>query len=153
MSSLNKVTLIGRLGKDPEIRSVTSGDKVANFSIACSESWTDKRSGERKEKTEWINVVVWGDGLVGVIEKYVSKGDQIYVEGAFKTRKYEKNGEDRYVSECVVQGIGGKVVLLGGKKSDDGGNRRERETESYGGFDSRGNAVDTGADLDDEIPF
>lgn len=153
MSSLNKVTLIGRLGKDPEIRSVTSGDRVANFSIACSESWTDKRSGERKEKTEWINVVVWGDGLVGVIEKYVSKGDQIYVEGAFMTRKYEKNGEDRYVSECVVQGIGGKVVLLGGKKSDDGGNRRQ-ETESYGGFDSRGNAVEDGADIDDDpIPF
>lgn len=145
MSSLNKVTLIGRLGKDPEIKNLNSGDKVANFSMAMSETWKDKQTGERKEKTEWANVAVFGDGIVGVIDKYVSKGSLIYIEGQLKTRTYEKNGETRYVTEVVLSGMNGKLVLLSGKadseRSDGGGGSRQQSRSSQ--MEER----------DDEIPF
>ena len=116
MSSLNLVQLIGNLGKDPEIKSMNSGDKVANFSVACTEKWKTKE-GESKERTEWVNIVCWGNGLVGVIEKYVKKGSRIYVQGQLRTRKYEKDGSDRYVTEVVVQGFGSKVLMLSDAKS------------------------------------
>lgn len=130
---LNQVTLIGRLGKDPEIRSLNNGDKVANFSIATSEHWKTK-DGEKKEKTEWHNVVVWGN-LVKVVEQYVHKGDKIMVQGKLTTEKYEKDGIDRYATKIVLTGYDAKLLLLGSKsdRNDDGykpnGDSRERREE------------------------
>lgn len=140
MASLNQFTGIGNVGKTPEIKTV--GDtKVANFSLAMGEKWKD-RNGEQKERTEWLNVAVWGDGLCGVIERYVEKGSQIMLQGQIRTRKYEKDGSDRYVTELVLQGPNSKLVLLGGKS---GGERTEpKPSEPTGGYD---------AGIDDEIPF
>lgn len=166
MASLNKVQLIGRLGKDPEIRTVGSGDKVANFSMAMTEKWTDKRSGEKKEKTEWANVTVWGDGLVGVVERYVKKGDLLYVEGKFSTRKWEKDGKTNYATEVVIQGMGGALTMLGSKGdssgggggSNGGGSRGDAGRRSTGGgsganSSSGGDAAGSWDSLDDSIPF
>lgn len=142
--SLNRVTLIGNLGADPEIRKA-GDDRVANFRIATSESWKDKNSGEKKERTEWHSIVVWNDGLVGVIEKYCSKGSKVYVEGELQTRKWEKDGVDRYSTEVVLTGFNGKLVLLG---NGGGGSRQSDPNDNAsrpGGSSQR--------DLDDEIPF
>lgn len=151
-ASLNKVQLIGNLGKDPEIRSLNSGDRVANFSIACTESWT--KNGEKNERTEWVNVVVWGSGLVGVIEQYVRKGSKIYIEGQFRTRKWQdKDSKDHWSTEVVVQGPGSKILLLGdpkGERSDSNQSRHSRDDTR--GYDS-GSSGGFSADLDDEIPF
>ena len=120
MSSLNKVMLIGHLGKDPEIRKTQDGRSVANFSLATSESWKDKNTGEKKEKTDWHNVVVFNEGLAGVIEKYVKKGSKIYVEGKLQTRKWQdKDGSDRYTTEVILQNFDGKIILLDGKNSSN----------------------------------
>lgn len=148
--SLNQVQLIGNLGKDPEIRSVQSGDRVANFSVACGESWKDKNTGEKKEKTEWVNVVVWGNGLVDVIEKYVKKGSRIFVTGQFRTRKYEKDGVTHYNSECVVQGLGGRILLLGDGGGNGGNARAESQAEAHS--ETAGSAFDGSVD-EDLIPF
>lgn len=110
MSSLNKASIIGNVGKDPEIRSMQSGDKVASFSIATSEKWKDK-SGEQKEKTEWHNIVVFGN-LVKVVEQYVSKGSKLYIEGKLQTRSWEQNGEKKYTTEIVLQGFDSKLIML-----------------------------------------
>lgn len=119
MSSINKTILLGRVGKDPEIRAMNNGDKVANFSIATSESWKDKSTGEKKEKTEWHNVVVWG-GLVSIVESYVKKGSRIYVEGQSRTRKWQDtSGVDKYTTEVVLQGFGANLVLLDSKPSSE----------------------------------
>jgi len=119
MSSLNKVMLIGNVGNDPDIKSMPSGDKVANFSVATSESWKDKATGEKKEKTEWHRIVVFNKGLVGVIESYVKKGSKIYIAGKLQTRKWkDKDGVERYSTEIVLSGFDGELVLLGGKQSD-----------------------------------
>lgn len=116
MSSLNKATIIGRLGNDPDIRTTQSGDKVANLSIATSERWKDKNTGETKERTEWHRVTAWG-GVVNVIEQYCRKGSQIYVEGALETRKWQdQSGADKYTTEIVVKGFNGKVILLDSKE-------------------------------------
>lgn len=152
MSSMNKVILIGNLGRDPEVRSLGSGGgKVANLSIATSETWKDKNSGDRKEKTEWHNVVVFGDGLVGIIEKYLSKGSKVAIEGKLQTRKWQdKDGNDRWSTEVVVQGFGGSLVMLSGKSDGGssgggyGGSRSQEDAPSGGGYSS---------DMDDEIPF
>lgn len=115
--SLNKVTIIGNVGNDPEIRSMNSGDRVANLSIATSESWKDKQSGEKREKTEWHRVVVWNEHLVKVIDDYVNKGDKLYIEGKLQTRKWQdQSGNDRYSTEIVLQGFDGKLLMLGGKR-------------------------------------
>jgi single-strand DNA-binding protein len=161
--SLNKVTLIGNVGKDPEIRSLTSGDRVANFSLATSETWTDKRSGEKKERTEWHRVCCFNDGLVGVIEKYVRKGTKLYIEGALQTRKWEKDGRDNYSTEVVLQRFNGTLILLGGRDDgersdtrDDGYSRGGGGSGGYGesrGYDETRPREDFSADLDDEIPF
>jgi single-strand DNA-binding protein len=160
--SLNKVMLIGNLGADPEIRRLPSGGSVANMRIATSESWRDKNTGERKEKTEWHNVVVFNDNLVRVIEQYVKKGAKIYVEGQLQTRKYQdKSGQDRYSTEVVLQGFSGNLTLLDGR--GEGGGGREMG-ESRGGSDfgrsspmERRPAPSSGgarhSDLDDDIPF
>ena len=114
--SINKVTLLGNVGKDPEIRSFQNGGKVANFTLATSESWKDKTTGEKKTATEWHNIVFHGDGLVGLAEKHIKKGARLVIEGAqLETRKWEKDGVTRYTTEIVVRPYGGNVVLLDAK--------------------------------------
>lgn len=117
--SVNRVILIGNLGKDPEIRRMTSGDPVASFSVATSEKWRDKASGEMKEKTEWTNVVVFNKNIAEVVEKYVRKGSKVYVEGQLQTRKWQdKDGADRYSTEVVLQNFRGELVMLDGKPAE-----------------------------------
>jgi single-strand DNA-binding protein len=138
---LNKVQLIGNLGRDPEIRTTQNGGKVVNLSIATSESWTDKHSGERREQTEWHRIVIFSDGLVNVSETYLHKGSKVYVEGSLKTRKWTDQGNaERFSTEIVLQPFNGKLIML------DGPNGREpNNTRAPGG--------PTDKDLDDEIPY
>ena len=112
MPSVNQVILVGRLGKDPEVRRMQSGDPVCNLSVATSETWRDKASGERKEKTEWHRVVIWNKGLAEVAEKYLRKGAQVYLEGSLQTRKWSKDGVDHYSTEIVLQAFNDKMVML-----------------------------------------
>ena len=113
MSSVNKVILVGNLGKDPEIRHTQDGRPIANLSVATSEKWTDKRTGEFREKTEWHRVVIFNEGLCGVAEKYLKKGSKVYLEGALQTRKWQdQSGQDRYSTEVVLQVFNSKLVLL-----------------------------------------
>ena len=147
MASVNCVTLIGNVGKDPEIRTFPSGGRVANFSLATSETWKDKNSGEKKTKTEWHRISVTNDALVGVIEKYVKKGKHLYLQGQLETRKWtDKDGAEKYSTEVVLRPYRGELVLLsGGERSDT------EETENKSGA-----SKDLGPDpLDDgsEIPF
>lgn len=116
-SSLNKVQLIGNLGADPEIRTMSSGDKVANFSVATSESWKDKETGEKKERTEWHRVVVWNQGLVKVIEAYLNKGSKVYIEGQLETRSWEQDGVTKYTTEVVLRNFKGELGMLDSKPS------------------------------------
>jgi len=115
--SVNRVTLIGNVGKQPDIRAMQNGDKVANFSLATSESWKAK-DGSKQEKTEWSRIVVFGK-LAEIVEKYVHKGSKVYVSGKLQTRKYEKDGQDHYTTEVVLQNFGGELVLLDARKGDD----------------------------------
>lgn len=133
--SLNKVTLIGNVGADPEVRNLNSGSSVANFSLATSESWKDKATNEKKEVTQWHRIVVWNDGLISVIEKYVSKGSKVYIEGQLQTRKYEKDGVDHYATEVVLTGFDAKLILLG--DSGGGGNRDPNDNASRPGNSQR----------------
>lgn len=158
--SLNKVMIIGNLGADPEIRSLNSGDRVANLRIATSESWRDKSSGERREKTEWHSVVVFNDGLVGVIEKYLNKGSKVYVEGALQTRKWQdKDGNDRYSTEVVLQKYRGELTMLDGRSGGGEGGSFGGQGGSSASLGSPApSAASQGsqfqsAELDDEIPF
>lgn len=147
--SVNKVILIGALGADPEVKSFQSGGKIANLRLATSESWKDRQSGERKERTEWHSVVINGDGLVGVAERYLRKGSRVYIEGQLRTRKWQdQNGNDRYSTEIVVAGIGGSLVMLGDPKG--GQDRRPDQAQKPAGGSS---GQDFSADLDDDIPF
>ena len=140
--SVNKVILIGNLGADPEIRTFGNGGKVANLRIATSESWKDKNSGERQEKTEWHTVAVFGDGLVGVCERFLKKGSKVYLEGKLTTRKWQdQSGADRYSTEVVLQGPGAVMTMLDSAGGDSG--QQERSPQK-----SRGADVDF-----DEIPF
>lgn len=144
-ASLNRVTLIGNLGKDPEIRSLNNGNRVASFSLAVTETWKD-RSGERKEKTEWIPVVIFSDGIVGVAEKYLRKGSKCLIEGKFQTRKWQdQSGGDRYMTEVVVPQFGGNLILL---------DSRRQEAEPQQARNEYDQSVVVSNDLDgDEIPF
>ena len=167
--SLNRVQIIGSLGADPEFRSFQNGGRVCNFRVACSESWKDKSTGERKEKTEWVSVAVFNEGLIGLIERYLRKGSKVFVEGKFQTRKWQdQGGNDRYTTEVVVQGFGGNVLKLDKKDSDSGGRRDDSGSDNWGGGSSssgRGGDFNGGAgrsggfssgfdnDLDDEVPF
>jgi single-strand DNA-binding protein len=140
MSSLNKVQLIGNLGNDPDI--INEG-KIAKFSLATSESWNDKTSGERKTKTEWHNIVVYNEGLVGVVQQYVKKGSKVYVEGQLQTRKWEdKDGVTKYTTEIVLQNFNGTLIMLGEKNSS-----QEPSTSS------NTPSTDTSTEIDDDIPF
>lgn len=160
--SLNKVQLIGNLGKDPEIRSLNSGDRVANLRIATSETWRDKGSGERREKTEWHQVVIFNENLVKVAENYLRKGSKIYLEGALQTRKYEQGGVEKYSTEIVLQKFRGELVMLDGRGGGEGASAGDEGgyQGGYGGGFSAGPAARPSgpkerfpADLDDEIPF
>jgi single-strand DNA-binding protein len=118
--SLNKVQLIGHLGKDPEIRSFQNGGKAASFSLATSESWKDKETGERKERTEWHRISITNDGLVGVVEKYLKKGAKVYVEGQLETRKWtDKEGAERYSTEVVLRPYAGELLMLDQRKTEE----------------------------------
>jgi single-strand DNA-binding protein len=139
--SVNKVILVGNVGRDPEIRTLNSGDRVANLSLATSETWRAK-DGERKERSTWHAVVCFNDNLTKVIEAYVRKGSKIYVSGSLQTRKYEQNGVEKFVTEVVMQRFGGELVLLDSK---GGGEEPRAETHKGGPKES--------FDLDDEIPF
>lgn len=113
MSSVNKVMLVGNVGKDPEFRTTSSGERVASFSLATSDRWKDKATGERKERTEWHNIVVFNEQLVGILDRYVRKGSRLYVEGKLQTRKWtDKNGQDRYTTEVVLQPFRGEIQLV-----------------------------------------
>ena len=137
--SVNKVTLIGNLGRDPEIRTTQDGTKVANLSIATSENWRDKTSGERREKTEWHRVVVFNDRLVDVIEKYLKKGATIYIEGALQTRKWtDQSGTEKYTTEIVLQKYRGELTMLGGRGGSGGGSGDEMADAGSGGGGSYG---------------
>ena len=140
--SLNRVQLIGNLGQDPEIRAKQNGDKIATFSMATTDSWTDARSGEKKEKTEWHRVVIFSDGLAGVAEKYLKKGMKVFIEGALQTRKWTDNGGvEKYTTEVVLQAYNGKLIMLG----EPNGQRANRP---------HADAPPAGApDADDQIPF
>ncbi len=169
--SVNKVILVGNLGRDPEIRSFQNGGKVANLRIATSENWKDRTTGERKERTEWHTVAIFNEGLVGVVERYLKKGSKVYVEGQLETRKWQdQSGQDRYSTEIVLRGIGGTLTMLdgasggagGGGMGGGGGRDSGGGYEDYnqgGGSSSRGGgsggAAQGGgrADYDDEIPF
>jgi len=152
--SVNKVILVGNLGRDPEIRTLNSGDKVANLSVATSETWRDRNSGERRERTEWHRVVIFNDNLVKVAENFLKKGSKIYIEGALQTRKYEQGGQEKFSTEVVLQKFRGELTMLDGK--GEGGGRDEGD---FGGYSSGGRTQSSGpkenftADLDDEIPF
>jgi len=156
--SVNKVILIGNLGADPEIRSLNSGDRVANLRIATSETWRDRGSGERKEKTEWHRVVVFNENIVKVCEQYLKKGAKVYVEGAIQTRKWtDQAGVEKFSTEIVLQKFRGELTMLDGRGEGAG----EGDAGGYnGGFSSGPRAPtssapreDFSADLDDEIPF
>lgn len=151
MASLNKVQLIGNLGADPEIRSFQNGNRVANLRIATSESWKDKATGERKEKTEWHTVTLFSEGLVGVAERYLKKGSKVYIEGQLQTRKWQdQSGNDRYSTEVVLQGYDSKLVMLDGVSGNGGGAQSNSGQQSGGNQQSGGSYAE---DLGDDIPF
>ncbi len=146
--SVNKVILVGNLGKDPEVRRMTSGEPVVNLSLATSESWRDKASGERKEKTEWHRVVIFNKNLADVAEKYLKKGSKVYVEGQLQTRKWtDKDGQEKYSTEVVLQNFRGELTMLDGRGGEGGG----------GGGGGRGASEAPASfqrdEMDDEIPF
>ena len=132
--SVNKVIVIGNLGADPEIQSFQNGGKIANIRIATSEQWKDRMTGERKERTEWHNVVINGDGLVGVVERYLKKGSKVYIEGSLRTRKWQdRDGNDKYTTEVVIAGIGGALTMLDGAPGGGGGGGGSRGGGDWGG--------------------
>ena len=149
--SLNKVLLIGRLGADPEIKQMVNGKSVARLSLATSQSWKDKSSGERKEKTEWHRVVIFNEGLVSIVQQYLKKGANIYVEGALTTRKWkdESSGQDKYSTEVVLQGYNSSLTMLDGKSKSDNSNLVTENKSSLPNDDIQS----ANNDLDDEIPF
>ena len=173
---INKVIIVGNLGKDPEVRTFANGGKVCNFSVATSESWKDKQTGERKEKTEWHNISIYNEGLAGVAERYLRKGSKVYLEGKLQTRKWQdQSGNDRYSTDVVLQGFDAKMEMLdskpggggqGGGSNDGwgggqgggapsggggGGNDSWGQTGGGSGGGQGGGAFDS--DLDDDVPF
>ncbi len=154
--SVNKVILLGNLGRDPEIRSMQSGKKMASFSIATSKRWKDRNTQEQKENTSWHNIVVFNEGLVDVIEKYIKKGSKIYVEGELSTRKYQdKDGNDKYTTEVVLQGYNSTLTMLDSRNS---GSVSIEESPNSSSLDSKledtlDSQVSDSQDLDDDIPF
>lgn len=147
--SVNKVTLLGNVGKDPDIRTTKDGRKIASFTVATSERWKDKQSGEMKEQTEWHRVVVLNENLANIVEKCVKKGSRLYIEGALKTRKWtDKDGVERYVTEIVLQGYNGKLDMQ--PNSNGAKNNPKDEEGAYGGGEEHYSAD---VNIDDEVPF
>ena len=151
--SLNKVLLIGRLGADPEIKQMINGKSVARISLATSQSWKDKNTGEKKEKTEWHRVVVFNEGLVNVVQQYLKKGAQVYIEGQLSTRKWkdEKSGQDKYSTEVIIQGYNSSLTMLGGG-GGSGSSASDSSSQQISKNLNDGSQVPQN-DLDDEIPF
>lgn len=148
--SVNKVILIGNLGRDPEVRTFQNGGKVCNLRIATSETWKDKNTGERKERSEWHSIAIFNEGLVRVAEQYLRKGSKVYIEGQLQTRKWQdQSGQDRYSTEVVLQGFGSTLTMLDGQ---GGGSDRQDRGGSSGGYDSGPQGGGGGFD-DSEIPF
>lgn len=145
MASVNKVILVGNLGADPEVKSFQNGGKICNLRLATSESWSDKQTGEKKERTEWHSVTLNSDGLVSVAERFLRKGSKVYLEGKLQTRKWQdQSGNDRYTTEVVVGGFDGKLVMLDGPKGAGNDTGAQQQAPSNAGdFD----------DLDDSVPF
>ena len=154
--SVNKVILIGNLGQAPEIRSMNNGNKVCNLSIATSESWRDKQSGERRDKTEWHRVVVFGEGLIRVCENYLKQGSKVYIEGSLQTRSWQdRDGNKKSTTEIVIQGFGGTLTMLDGKQDGQSG-KSNRSNTDYDRPRERSQQKGPGADFeqsDSDIPF
>ena len=150
--SLNKVLLIGRLGADPEIKQMINGKSVARISLATSQSWKDKNTGEKKEKTEWHRIVVFNEGLINVVQQYLKKGAQVYIEGQLSTRKWkdEKSGQDKYSTEVIIQGYNSSLTMLGGGGGGSSASDSSSQQISKNPDDSSQVSQN---DLDDEIPF
>ncbi len=146
--SLNKVLLIGRLGADPEIKQMVNGKSVARLSLATSQSWKDKNTGEKKEKTEWHRIVVFNEGLVNVVQQYLKKGAQVYIEGQLSTRKWkdEQSGQDKYSTEILIQGYNSSLTMLGG------GSQNPNSSQINKNNNDEGSQIEQ-SDLDDDIPF
>lgn len=149
MSSLNRVCLLGNLGRDPEGKNLQNGSRVVNLSIATSDKWRDKNTGETKEKTEWHRIVIWNENIGKIAEQYLRKGNKVYLEGKLQTRKWQdQGGNDRYSTEVVLQGYDGKIVLI---DRNDGGQRDSGYGQQERGAGGSGRSLSE--DLDDEIPF
>tara|TARA_B100000073_G_C23646587_1_gene538829 strand:- start:596 stop:1051 length:456 start_codon:yes stop_codon:yes gene_type:complete len=148
--SLNKVQLIGRLGADPEVKQMVNGKSVARLSLATSQSWKDRNSGEKKEKTEWHRIVVFNEGLVNVVQQYLKKGAQVYIEGQLSTRKWkdEQTGQDKYSTEIILQGYNSTLTMLGGSNSNNIASTSQNKNNDFDQTNQQNNN-----DLDDEIPF
>ena len=157
--SVNKVILVGNLGRDPEVRQSQAGAKIVNFSVATSDSWKDKNTGERREKTEWHRVVIFSEGLANIAEQYLRKGSKVYIEGSLQTREYEKDGIKRYSTEVVLQGFNSTMTMLdtkgggGGDFASSGNGGQPDYVSSDNGGGGAPSAPPPGGDLDDEIPF
>ena len=154
--SVNKVILLGNLGRDPEIRSMQSGSKMATFSMATSKRWRDKNTQEQRDKTSWHNIVVFGDGLVDIVEKYVKKGSKIYVEGELQTRKWEdQDGKDRYTTEVVLQGFNSNLTLLDSRNATNNIEDKETNTDQVASnFENpTSSKTSDSSESDDDIPF
>lgn len=155
--SVNKVILVGNVGQDPEVRQFQNGGQVCSFSLATSENWKDKNTGERREKTEWHRISIFNEGLVRVVQNYVKKGSKLYIEGQLETRKWQdQSGADRYTTEVVLRGYGGNLTMLDGRNDMAGGGRQTSydQAGSGGARTMEGPATDFGRqDFDDEIPF
>jgi len=162
MSGVNKVILVGRLGKDPETKEFGNGGRVVKFSLATSENWRDKNSGEKREKTEWHNVVIFNEGIGKIASQYLKKGSEVYLEGQLQTRKWQdQSGADKYTTEVVLQNFNSNLTLLGGRDGGEGGGGSyDRGSSAGGGRDFGGGAAkkpamanDFADDLDDDVPF
>jgi len=153
--SVNKVILIGNLGADPEVRHTQDGRPIVNLRVATSESWRDKNSGERRERTEWHRVVIFSEGLAKIAEQYLKKGSKVYLEGALQTRKWQdQSGQDRYSTEVVLQGFNSTMTMLDGREGGSGGGGGfSSGGKSSGGGGGGSDDFQRGGDIDDDIPF
>ena len=152
--SVNKVILVGNLGKDPEIRRTQDGRPIANLSVATSESWRDKATGERKEKTEWHRVVIFNEGLCKIAEQYLKKGAKVYIEGAIQTRKWtDKDGVEKYSTEIVLQGPNSQLTMLDARQAGSGEDQPPPTRSGSEPTQSGAPPTQSGQDMDDEIPF
>lgn len=158
--SVNKAIIVGNLGRDPEVKSFPNGGKVVNLRVATSETWRDKQTGERKEKTEWHSVAIFNENLAKIAEQYLRKGSTVYLEGALETRKWkDQTGQDKYSTEIVLKAFRGELTLLGGKAEGGGQGSQGYDQSPQGyqqqnsGYGAGGRPTLRGSDLDDEIPF